>query len=123
MAAADLAEGPVKASLLRDCGVHDPRGDLAWVVGKTEADDSPVYLGFWFVVRAVEPSDHPEFLYQFVGEQGGACDPLPVISDRPWFSRLLRMTTAFRRGLTEVTDRQVLAGLREAAAKAGCPQV
>lgn len=106
----------------KDCGIHDPRGDVAWVVGKTQDRDSPVYLGWWFVVAAVEPSDNPEFLYQFVGSKGGSCDPLPELTSRPWFPRLLQMTTAFRRGLTEVTDRIVLAGLREAAAEAGCPQ-
>jgi hypothetical protein len=106
----------------KDCGVHDPRGDVAWVVGKTQDENSPVYLGWWFVVEAVEPSDHPEFLYQFIGSIGGSCNPMPMISDEPWFHQLLGITGNFRYGLTEIKLRAVLNGLRAAAAGAGSPQ-
>src|SRR4051812_16364353 len=85
----------------KSLGGHDPRGDVAWVVGKTCDEDSPVYLGWWFVVEAVGPSDNPEFQYHFGGNKGGPCDPLPGLTGRPWFPRLVQMTSAFRGGLTE----------------------
>lgn len=113
---------PFQLVTSKDCRIHNPEKDIAWVVGLTEEVDSPVLLGCWFRVDAVEASSHPDFLYQFVGDEGGSCDPLPVISDRDWYPRLTRMTTAFRRGLTEVTDPRVLAGLREAAAEVGIPR-
>jgi hypothetical protein len=109
----------------KDCGIHDPRGDVAWVVGITSETDSPVYLGWWFIVKSVERSPDPNFLFQFVGEKGGVCNPMPVISDEPWFSQLLGVTGNFEFGLTEIRrrDSDILAGLRAAAACAGCPQV
>lgn len=107
----------------KDCGIHNPRGDVAWMVGVTSQSDSPVYLGWWFVVDDVLPSPDPDFLYQFVGERGGACNPMPVISGEPWFRQLLGMTGNFRFGLTEVRIRAVLDGLRAAAVRGGCPQM
>ncbi len=104
----------------KNCGVHDPRGDVVWVVGITTAPDSPVYLGWWFVIDDVLPSPHPEFLYQLVGQRGGACDPMPIISGETWYRQLLGMTGNFQFGLTEVRIRAVLNGLRAAAASAGC---
>lgn len=107
----------------KDCGLHNPVGDVAWLVGRPDDGDDAVYLGGWFVVRDVEASPHPDFRYLFVGDTGRSCDPLPVVSDRDWFPQLVRLTTAFRRGLTEVPPGPILAGLRAAAAEVGCPQV
>jgi len=106
----------------KDCGVHDPRGDVAWVVGKKQDEDSPVYLGWWFIVDGVLQSPDPDFLYQYVGKRGASCDPMPVISDEPWYRQLLGMTGNYRFGLTEINIRAVLSGLRAAAASVGCPQ-
>ena len=64
-----------------------------------------------------------EVLYHFVGERGGTCDPMPVISGEPWFRQLLGITGNFEFGLTEVRIRAVLDGLRAAAARGGSPQV
>ena len=44
----------------KGCVNHDPRGDVAWVVGKTCDQDSPVHLGWWFIVEAVQPEQHGE---------------------------------------------------------------
>jgi hypothetical protein len=107
----------------RDWGVHVPVGDVAWVVGKKQDEDSPVYLGWWFIVDDVLPSLNRDFLYQFVGKQGESCDPIPVISGKrwSWYRELLGITGNVKFGLTEIKKRAVLSGLRAAAESVGCP--
>ena len=114
-------EGMFSLVTKKDLGIHNPVGDVAWVVGKTQDVDSPVYLGWWFIVKDVVPSLDPNFLYQFVGEVGASCFPQPIISNEPWYPRLLGMTGNFKFGLTEINIRAVLDGLRTAATNVGCP--
>jgi hypothetical protein len=121
----DLDDEPAgyRFSMVSNKAPDDPRGDVVWVVGITTEPDSPDYLGWWFVVDDIVASTHPEFRFCYIGNQGGACDPLPVISDEPWYRQLLGMTHNCRDGLTEVRIPAVLRGLRAAAARGGCPQV
>jgi hypothetical protein len=100
-----------------------PVGEVVWLVGLRDEPGSPVYLGEWFVIDGVMPSGNPEFAYQYRGEVGASVRPMPVLSGRPWYPAMLRLTGDFRFGLTEVRPGQVLAGLRAAAAEAGFPQV
>jgi hypothetical protein len=110
-------------SMVSNKAPDDPRGDVIWVVGITAKSDSPVSLGWWFVVADIVAANHPDFEFRYVGDSGGACrQPLPVISGEPWYRQLLGMTHNFRDGLTEVRIPAVLRGLRVAAARGGCPQ-
>jgi hypothetical protein len=117
----DQVVGP-PYTIVTDKAKDNPIGDFVWLVGRTEGPDSPVYLRMWFVVNQVQASPIQDFLFQYVGERGGLCSPMPVVSDRAWFRQLLGMTGNFKFGLTEVKLRAVLNGLRAAAAEAGCPQ-
>lgn len=102
-------------------GVKDPRGGIAWVVGQTSEPDSPVCLGWWLVIEDIEPSIVPGFQYELVGSVGGEFWPVLPISDRPWFRILQGLTGNFEFGFTEIKNRRVIKGLREAADQAGCP--
>ena len=110
-------------SMVSNKAPDDPRGDVVWVVGITADRDSPVYLGWWFVVDDIVAAGDPEFEFLYIGNRGGACNPMPVISGEPWYRQLLGMTHNFRDGLTEVRIPDVLRGLRATAARGGCPQV
>ncbi|MCS6978048.1 MAG: hypothetical protein NZM31_13720, partial [Gemmatales bacterium] len=102
-------------------GLVDPRGDVAWVIGVTDEPASPVYLGWWFLIKDIRASVDEDFEYELVGNIGGAPSRLLVISDRPWFRILQGLTGNFDFGLTRITHRRVVRGLCEAAHDAGCP--
>ena len=118
----DEVDGP-PYSIVTDKAKDDPRGDVVWLVGRTDDPDSPVYLSGWFVVDDVQASPHPDFLFEYIGQRGALCDPMPDITEEPWYRQLLGITGNYKFGLTEVKLRPVLNGLRAVAARAGCPQV
>jgi hypothetical protein len=122
----DDVEGPpfgVLSDKVPFTDLGGPIGEVVWLVGLRDEPGSPVYLGEWFVIDEVLRSDHPEFDYHYAGEEGESIRPMPVLSGRPWYRTLLRLTGDFRFGLTEVPPGPVLQGLRAAAAAAGFPQV
>src|SRR3954463_4703844 len=92
-----------------------PIGEVVWLVGLRDEPGSPVYLGEWFVIDEVLESDNPEFDYHYRGKVGASIRPMPVLSERPWYRALLRLTGDFRFGLTAVPPGPVLDGLRAAA--------
>lgn len=102
-------------------GLTDPRGDVAWVVGLTNAPNSPVCLGWWFVIADIRASGIPGLEYELIGTEGGACFPAHPISNRPWLRILQGLTGNFEFGFTRLRHRQVIRGLCDAAAEAGCP--
>jgi hypothetical protein len=121
----DEGEGPPFAVLSDKVPFTDdggPIGEVVWLVGLRDEPGGPVYLGEWFVIDDVQPSDHEEFDYCYIGEEGASLRPMPVLSGRPWFGALLRLTGDFRFGLTQVPPGRVLDGLRAAAAEAGFPE-
>lgn len=99
-----------------------PFGEVVWLVGLRDEPGSPMYLGEWFVIDKMPPSDNPDFAYCYAGEAGASLRPMPVLSGRPWYRALLRLTGDFRFGLTRVPPGPILDGLRAAAAEAGHPQ-
>jgi hypothetical protein len=93
----------------------NPIGATVWVVGKTTDSVSPIYLACSFIVDTVRASKHPDFLYEYLGEQGENYEPLRCVSDQHWYPKLLRLTGNFRFGLTELSP-DVLNGLLTVAA-------
>jgi hypothetical protein len=102
-------------------GLTDPRGDVAWVVGLTSEPNSPVCLGWWFLIADIRASGIPGLEYELTGTQGGVFFPVLPISDRPWFRILQGLTGNFEFGFRRIRHRQVIRGLCDAAAEAGCP--
>ncbi len=78
-------------------------------------------LGWRFVIEDIRASGIPDLQYELLGTEGGVCFPVLPISDRPWFRILQGLTGNFEFGFTRIRHRQVIRGLCEAAAEAGCP--
>lgn len=109
----DELEGP-PFSLLTSKAPGNPVGARAWIVGKTQDFESPVYLACSFIVDNVVASPDPRFLYRYIGVSGANYRPLRCISDQAWYPQLEALTGNFRFGLT-VLSQAVLQGLLAAA--------
>jgi hypothetical protein len=88
-------------------------GSTIWLVGRRAAIDLNVYLAGWMLIAGVRSSAHPSFDYEYFGDEGLECDPMPAISDEPWYPELLKLTGSFRFGLTELKKPSLVSALRE----------
>jgi hypothetical protein len=90
-------------------------GVRIWLLGRRAAIDPEIYLGGWMIVEGIRASSHPKFLYEYYGESGLLCDPMPGISGALWYPDVLKLTGNFRFGLTEIKRSSTSKGLRELA--------
>jgi hypothetical protein len=110
----DAIQGP-PYSIVSDKAVFPCEGLRIWIVGRRAAIDSNIYLGGWMVVDEVVDSGNPQFLYEYLGQNGHDCNPMPPISDAAWYPALLKLTGNFRFGLTEIKNKTVSDGLKALA--------
>ena len=78
-----------------------------------------MFISYCFIVDDVEASNHPEFLYRYVGLTGVEFDTMPKMSGTGWYPDLLKVTGNFNFGLTTITQDEIVTGLIEAADKEG----
>ncbi|WP_144389583.1 hypothetical protein [Pigmentiphaga sp. NML080357] len=86
-------------------------GSRIWLVAG-QGDPRQYYLRATFLISAVEDSDKPSFTNRVTGKDGQLLDPMPLISDQPWFSSFLQEQGHFAFGFNKIKNSDVLKGLK-----------
>lgn len=110
----DDVQGP-PYGVISDKVIFPCEGVRIWIVGRRAALDLEIYLGGWMLVDGIGESTHPDFLYEYYGEKGEDCNPMPPIGNESWYRSLLKLTGNFRFGLTEIKSKSIAKGLGDLA--------
>ena len=87
-------------------------GDWIWLIAG-EGGPREYYLRAVFKFHKYAPSEKPDFTHRVSGRFGQLFDPMPKLTEQPWFPALLKSQGNFAFGFSQITQSDVLNGLRK----------